>query len=136
MSELEKKVEVYRENLLRITELKKGLIDAEISLVSLRTVLNLSLYEWKKLIDGRLEEREAEVWKLIKNTPKHIKNRDTIYKHFQKILLEKNIKVSEIADALNIDINKIIRIVKRLNINRDIETEKKIEKFLGVKVFE
>lgn len=136
MSELEKKVEVYRENLLRITELKKGLIDAEISLVSLRTVLNLSLYEWTKLIDGRLEEREAEVWKLIKNTPKHIKNRDTIYKHFQKILLEKNIKVSEIADALNIDINKIIRIVKRLNINRDIETEKKIEKFLGVKVFE
>lgn len=136
MSELEKKVEIYRENLLRITELKKGLIDAEISLVSLRTILNLSLYEWKKLIDGRLEEREAEVWKLIKNTPKHIKSRDTVYKHFQKILLEKNIKVSEIANALNIDINKIIRIVKRLNINRDIETEKKIEKFLGVKVFE
>lgn len=136
MSGIEEKVKRYRENLLRITELKKGLIDAEISLVSLRTILNLSLYEWKKLIEGELEEREVEVWKVINNTPKHIRNRDVIYKNFQKILLEKNIKVSEIAEALNIDINKIIRIVKRLNINRDIETEKRIEKFLGVKVFD
>ncbi|WP_294726138.1 hypothetical protein [uncultured Fusobacterium sp.] len=136
MSELEKKVERYRENLLRMLELKKGLIDAEISLVSLKLSLNLSAYEWKKLVNGQLEEREGEVWELIKNTPVHIKNRDKIYKHFQKTLLEKDIKISEIAEALDIDINKIIRIVKRLNINRDIETEKKIENFLGVKVFE
>lgn len=136
MSELEKKVERYRENLLRMLELKKGLIDAEISLVSLKLSLNLSAYEWKKLVNGQLEEREGEVWELIKNTPAHIKNRDKVYKHFQKTLLEKDIKISEIAEALDIDINKIIRIVKRLNINRDIETEKKIENFLGVKVFE
>ena len=136
MSELERKVERYRENLLRMLELKKGLIDAEISLVSLKLSLNLSAYEWKKLVNGQLEEREGEVWELIKNTPAHIKNRDKVYKHFQKTLLEKDIKISEIAEALDIDINKIIRIVKRLNINRDIETEKKIENFLRVKVFE
>lgn len=44
MSELERKVERYRENLLRMLELKKGLIDAEISLVSLKLSLNLSAY--------------------------------------------------------------------------------------------
>ena len=135
MSELEKKVEKYRDNLFRMTELRKGLIDAEISLVSLRTALKLNLYDWKKLINGELEEREKDVWELINKTPEHIKNRDKVYKHFQKILLEKDIKISEIADALDIDINKIIRVVKRLNINRDIETEKKIEEFLKVKVF-
>ena len=136
MSELEKKVERYRDNLLRMTELRKGLIDAEISLVSLRTALNLSSYDWKKLVNGELEEREPDVWELIDKTPEHIKSRDKVYKHFQKILLEKDIRISEVAEALDIDINKIIRVAKRLNINRDIETEKKIEKFLGVKVFE
>ena len=59
-----------------------------------------------------------------------------MHKHFQKILLEKDIRISEVAEALDIDVNKIIRVTKRLNINRDVETEKKIEKFLGVKVFE
>ena len=136
MSELEKKVERYRDNLFRMTELRKGLIDAEISLVSLRPALNLSLYDWKKLVNGELEEREPDVWNLIDKTPAHIKNRDKVYKHFQKILLEKDIRISEVAEALDIDINKIIRVAKRLNINRDVETEKKIEKFLGVKVFE
>lgn len=136
MSELERKVERYRENLLRMLELKKGLIDAEISFNKLKISLDINSYEWEKLLNGQLEEREGEVWELIKNTPAYIKNRDKVYKQFKKILLEKDIKTSEIAEALDIDINKIIRIVKRLNINRDIETEKKIENFLGVKVFE
>lgn len=136
MSELEKKVERYRDNLFRMTELRKGLIDAEISLVSLRPALNLSLYDWKKLVNGELEEREPDVWDLIDKTPTHIKNRDKVHKHFQKILLEKDIRISEVAEALDIDVNKIIRVTKRLNINRDVETEKKIKKFLGVKVFE
>ena len=82
MSELEKKVERYRDNLLRMTELRKGLIDAEISLVSLRTALNLSSYDWKKLVNGELEEREPDVWELIDKTPEHIKSRDKVYKHF------------------------------------------------------
>lgn len=136
MSELEKKVERYRDNLLRMAELKKGLIDAEISLVSLKTTLKLSSYDWKRLVNGELEEREKEVWELINKTPEHIKNRDKTYKRFQKILLEKGIRVSEVSDTIGVDINKIIRVVKRLNINRDEETEKQIEKFLGVKVFE
>lgn len=135
MSELEKRVEAYRDNLFRMTELKKGLIDAEMTLVSLKRALNLSLYDWKKLVNGELKERESEVWELINKTPDYIKNRDKEYKKFQKILLEKDTRLSELAEALDIDINKIIRIVKRLNVNRDVETEKKIEEFLGVKVF-
>ena len=71
MSELEKKVERYRDNLFRMTELRKGLIDAEISLVSLRTALNLSSYDWKKLVNGELEEREPDVWDLIDKTHLH-----------------------------------------------------------------
>ncbi len=135
MSELEKRVEVYRDNLFRMTELKKGLIDSEMTLASLKRALNLSLYDWKKLVNGELKEREVEVWELINKTPDYIKNRDKEYKKFQKILLEKDTRLSDLAEALNIDINKIIRIVKRLNVNRDVETEKKIEEFLGVKVF-
>ena len=136
MSELEKRVEAYRDNLFRMTELKKGLIDAEMTLASLKRALNLSLYDWKKLVNGELKEREPEVWELINKTPDYIKNRDKEYKKFQKILLEKDTRLSDLAEALDIDINKIIRIVKRLNVNRDVETEKKIEEFLGVKVFE
>lgn len=136
MSELEKKVEVYRDNLFRMTKIKKGLIDAEMTLASLKRALNLSLYDWKKLVNGELKERESEVWELINKTPDYIKNRDKEYKNFQKTLLEKDIRLSDLAEALDIDINKIIRIVKRLNVNRDIETENKIEEFLGVKVFE
>ncbi|MCF2638486.1 MAG: hypothetical protein ACLVH8_06020 [Fusobacterium sp.] len=135
MSELEKRVEAYRDNLFRMTELKKGLIDAEMTLASLKRALNLSLYDWKKLVNGELKEREPEVWELINKTPDYIKNRDKEYKKFQKILLEKDTRLSDLAEALDIDINKIIRIVKRLNVNRDVETEKKIEEFLGVKVF-
>lgn len=135
MSELEKRVEAYRDNLFRMTELKKGLIDAEMTLASLKRALNLSLYDWKKLVNGELREREAEVWELINKTPDYIKNRDKEYKNFQKILLEKDTRLSDIAEALDIDINKIIRVVKRLNVNRDVETEKKIEEFLKVKVF-
>ncbi len=135
MSELEKRVEAYRDNLFRMTELKKGLIDAEMTLASLKGALNLSLYDWKKLVNGELKEREPEVWELINKTPDYIKNRDKEYKKFQKILLEKDTRLSDLAEALDIDINKIIRIVKRLNVNRDVETEKKIEEFLGVKVF-
>ena len=135
MSELEKRVEAYRDNLFRMTELKKGLIDAEMTLASLKRALNLSLYDWKKLVNGELKKREPEVWELINKTPDYIKNRDKEYKKFQKILLEKDTRLSDLAEALDIDINKIIRIVKRLNVNRDVETEKKIEEFLGVKVF-
>lgn len=135
MSELEKRVEAYRDNLFRMTELKKGLIDAEMTLASLKRALNLSLYDWKKLVNGELKEREPEVWELINKTPDYIKNRDKEYKKFQKILLEKDTRLSDLAEASDIDINKIIRIVKRLNVNRDVETEKKIEEFLGVKVF-
>ena len=135
MSELEKRVEAYRDNLFRMTELKKGLIDAEMTLASLKRALNLSLYDWKKLVNGELKEREPEVWELINKTPDYIKNRDKEYKKFQKILLEKDTRLSDLAEALDIDINKIIRIVKRLNVNRDVETEKKIEEFLGGKVF-
>lgn len=135
MSELEKRVEAYRDNLFRMTELKKGLIDAEMTLASLKRALNLSLYDWKKLVNGELKEREPEVWELINKTPDYIKNRDKEYKKFQKILLEKDTRLSDLAEALDIDINKIIRIVKRLNVNRDVETEKKIEEFLGIKVF-
>ena len=65
-----------------MTELRKGLIDAEISLVSLRTALNLSSYDWNKLDNGELEEREPDVWELIDKTPEHIKSRDKVYKHF------------------------------------------------------
>lgn len=50
MLAIDKKVEEYRSNLLRIDKMKKALIDCEISLVSLKELLNLNIYEWRKLI--------------------------------------------------------------------------------------
>lgn len=44
---IEQKVEQYREKLIRITEIKKNLIDAEISLQKVMQELNLTQYEFK-----------------------------------------------------------------------------------------
>lgn len=135
MAGLEKKVETYRENLYRIISLRKKLIDAEISLISLKKELNLSTYDWKRLIHAKYPEKEIEVQQLINRTPKYILHRDKTYKSFQKTLLEKDIRLLDVAKALNINQNRILRILKGVNTNRDIDTEKAIEQFLGKKIF-
>ena len=84
---IEQKVEQYREKLIRITEIKKNLIDAEISLQKVMQELNLSQYEFKKLLNGELEEK------------------------------------------------KVYRALRGLNAERDLETEKGIERALNVRIF-
>lgn len=111
------------------------MIDAEISLVSLKTELNLSTYDWKRLIHGQYPEKEVEVEKLIARTPDYILEREKAYKTFQKILLEKDIRLMDVAEALDINQNRILRILKGVNVNRDIDTEKAIEQYLGRKIF-
>lgn len=136
MSEIERKVEEYRANLLRINEMKKGLIDAEISFVSVKDTLNLNVYEWRKLFKGELPSKEKEVWELINNTPEHILKRDKAYKGFQKVLIDKGITARQVSESLGIEINKVYRILRKINVNRDRELETKVEQYLGVKVFE
>ena len=136
MSEIERKVEKYRANLLRVNEMKKGLIDAEISFVSVKDILNLNVYDWRNLFKGELQEKEKEVWELIRKTPENIIKRDGAFKNFQKALIDKGITAKQLSETLGIEINKIYRMLRKINVNRDRELEKKVEQYLGIKVFE
>ena len=135
MLAIDKKVEEYRSNLLRIDKMKKALIDCEISLVSLKELLELNIYEWRKLIHGELEEKEEKVWELINKTPNHIKERNKVAKDFKKALIDKGLTINEVSTELKIDLNKLYRMINNISTNRDYEAEKKVNEFLGVKVF-
>lgn len=132
---IEQKVEQYREKLIRIIELKKKLIDSEISLQKVMIELNLSQYEFKKLLNGELEEREAEVLALCNKIPAFIKNRDRSLKTFQKLLLQKDLIVKDFCNKEKLDEKKVYRALRGLNVERDIETERGIERALKTRIF-
>lgn len=135
MQGIEKKVLEYKENLLRATELRGKMVDAEISFNILKKELGLTVHELRKLVAGELQDKEADVEKLIKNTPKVIMQRDKEFKHFQKILIKKGIKITELEDMLKTNRNKIYRTIRGENINRDRELEQKLENLLDEKLF-
>lgn len=135
MQGLEKKVLEYKENLLRITELRAEMIDAEISLNLVKKELGLNNHELNKFVMGELQEKEEAVKKMIKEAPAEIIRRNKELKTFQKILLRKNIKLKEIEEALNVNRNKIYRVIRGEAQNRDRELEAKLEKYLDEKLF-
>lgn len=135
MQGIEKKVLEYKENLLRATELRAKMVDAEISFNILKKELGLTVHELRKLVTGELQDKEAAVEKLIKNTPKTILNRDKEFKQFQKILLKKGITITELENELKVNRNKIYRTIRGENINRDRELEQKLENLLDEKLF-
>ena len=130
---IEQKVEQYREKLIRITEIKKNLIDAEISLQKVMQELNLTQYEFKKLLNGELEERE--VLALCEKTPGYIKNRDKKVKTFQKLLLQRDLTLKDFCKNERLDEKKVYRALRGLNAERDLETEKGIERALNKRIF-
>ena len=132
---IEQKVEQYREKLIRIIELKKKMIDSEVSLRKVMIELNLSQYEFKKLFDGDLEEREAEVIALCDKIPAFIKNRDRSLKTFQKILLQKDLTVKDFCNRERLDEKKVYRALRGLNVERDVQTERGIERALKTRIF-
>lgn len=135
MKHIDKKVEEYRDNLIRITQIKKQMIDCEISWLAVREGLKLSQYDFQKLKSGELKEREKEILKMIELTPAYIINRDQKVKTFQKLLLEKGMTLKEFSEKNNLDTNKIYRALREMTVEKDIETERIIERALGVKVF-
>lgn len=135
MVAVERKVEQFRQKLIRINNIKKQLIDCEMSWIKIVEALNLSQYEYRKLMAGDLEEREAEVMALIEKTPEYIKKRDKVAKSFQKILLDKEITVKEFCKKNKLDVNRLYRVLRGLDAERDIKTEKAIEKALDTKIF-
>lgn len=135
MQGIEKKVLEYKENLLRATELRGKMVDAEINFNVLKKELGLTVHELRKLVAGELQDKEAEVEKLIKNIPKTIIERDKEFKHFQKILLKKGIKITELENILKVNRNKIYRTIRGENINRDRELEQRLENLLDEKLF-
>lgn len=135
MKALDKKVEEYRKKQLRLNDLKKKLIDAEISWITIVEVLKLSQYEFQKLKAGDLQEREKEVLALIKKTPKHILERDKGVKNFRKLMVDRGSSIKKFCEINKVDYSRLSRTLRGINANRDYEIEKQVEKALGRKVF-
>lgn len=135
MSELDKKVQEYKNKLLRINNIKKQLIDCEINWLSIVEALGLSFYEYRKLQAGDLEEREAEVLELIDRTPEYIKNRGKRLKTFQKIMIDLGTTTKEFCKREKIDMYKLNRTLRNIPAERDREFEKKVERALKTKLF-
>lgn len=129
------RTERYKNNLLRIAVLRKAMIDAEINWLDIREKLNLSQYDFRKLKSGELETRESEVWDLIESTPQTIIERDKTFKTFQKALIDRGFTLKELCEMAEVDKNRVYRALRKVTVERDIETEKKIEQVLGVQVF-
>lgn len=128
---VEKKTEKFKENITRIIELKKRLIEAEISLLDIKRLLNLSYYDWKKFLSGELIEQEKKVEELIDKVPSFIKDKDRELKEFQKILLEKGLRIKDVENKTKLNRNKIYRVVRKEHKERDTAAEKRIERVIG-----
>ena len=135
MEAVEKRVTQIRNNLLRILNLRKEMVDCEISWLQMIKALKLSQYEALKFKNGELPDLEQEALEILKKTPENIKNRDKKFKYFNKFLLEKGITATQFSKDVGVDIDKIHRILREIPINRDLEAEKRIEEAIGEKIF-
>lgn len=135
MEAVEKKVTQIRDNLVRILNLRKEMVDCEISWLQMIRTLKLSQYEALKFKNGELPKLEQEALKILKKTPENIKNRDKKFKFFNKFLLEKGITATQFSKDVGVDIDKIHRILREIPVNRDYEIENKIEQAIGAKIF-
>lgn len=135
MEAVEKRVTQIRNNLLRILDLRKEMVDCEISWLQMIKALKLTQYEALKFKNGELPDLEQEALKILKKTPENIKNRDKKFKYFNKFLLEKGITATQFSKNVGVDIDKIHRILREIPVNRDLEAEKKIEEAIGEKIF-
>ena len=135
MEAVEKRVTQIRNNLLRILDLRKEMVDCEISWLQMIKALKLTQYEALKFKNGELPELEQEALKILKKIPENIKNRDKKLKFFNKFLLEKGITETQFSKDVGVDIDKIHRILREIPVNRDLEAEKRIEEAIGEKIF-
>ena len=135
MEAVEKRVTQIRNNLLRILDLRKEMVDCEISWLQMIKALKVTQYEALKFKNGELPDLEQEALEILKKTPENIKNRDKKFKFFNKFLLEKGITATQFSKNVGVDIDKIHRILREIPVNRDLEAEKKIEEAIGEKIF-
>ena len=135
MEAVEKRVTQIRNNLLRILNLRKEMVDCEISWLQMIKALKLSQYEALKFKNGELPDLEQEALEILKKTPENIKNRDKKFKYFNKFLLEKGITATQFSKDVGVDLDKIHRILREIPVNRDLEAEKRIEEAIGEKIF-
>lgn len=132
---IEKRVETYRTQIARLNNLKKQMVDAEITWTFARDYLDLTPYEFTLLRAGKLEEKEMELWELIDTTPLNIIKRNKEMKTFQKALIDKGIKVSDVLKITKLTKNKLYRTLNNTGVEPDKEAQKKIEQAVGRKIF-
>ena len=89
MEAVEKRVTQIRDNLVRILNLRKEMVDCEISWLQMIKALKLSQYEALKFKNGELPELEQEALKILKKTPENIKIEIKKFKFFNKIFVRK-----------------------------------------------
>ena len=123
MEAVEKRVTQIRNNLLRILDLRKEMVDCEISWLQMIKALKLTQYEALKFKNGELPDLEQEALEILK------------FKFFNKFLLEKGITATQFSKKVGVDIDKIHRILREIPVNRDYEAEKRIEEAIGEKIF-
>lgn len=132
---VEKRVEGYRNNLKRMNELKKQMIDAELTWVFIKDYLKLTQYEFTLLKDGKLIEKENEVWELIETTPSNILNRNKELKEFHKTLIDKGMRVNDVLTLTKMTKNKLYRTLNNTRIEPDRIAQKAIEEVVGIRIF-
>lgn len=132
---VEKRVEGYRNNLTRLNELKKQMIDAELTWVFIKDYLKLTQYEFTLLREGKLIEKENEVWELIETTPSNILNRNKELKEFHKALIDKGMRVNDVLTLTRMTKNKLYRTLNNTRIEPDRIAQKAIEEVVGIRIF-
>lgn len=132
---IEKRVECYKNNLLRLNELKKKMIDAELTWIYIRDYLELTQYELTLLKSGNLRNKESEIWELIETTPLNIINRNKELKLFQKALIDKGLRVSDVLLLTKMTKNKLYRTLNKTRMEPDLDAQRKIEEVVGVSIF-
>lgn len=132
---IQKRVEEYKNEIIRINHLKKKMIDAEISWTFARDYLELTQYEFILLRAGKLKEKEEILLELIETTPASILNRNKEMKEFQKALIDKGLKVSDVLKSTKMTKNKLYRTLNNIRIEPDRTAQKKIEEAVGIKIF-
>ena len=102
MESVEKKVVEIRKNLLRIMDLKKKMIDCEVSWLQMIRMLELTQYEAIKFKNRELPEAEKRALKILENTPKNIIERDNKYLMLHRVKKENGLQdyLKEIDEAV------------------------------------
>jgi len=132
---ISRKLEETRKCTIRKIEIRKKMVDAELTFDQIREALNLTFGEEIRFRQGRLIEKEKEFEELVSSTDPRILKRDKEMKKFRKLMIEKGISMGELERRVGKERYAIYKAVRGVYAERPLELERKIEDVLGEKIF-